>query len=285
MANINFPSTVGMPIGTKYEDPVSGNTYIWTGVLWRAQTVSDILADKANDNAVVHLTGNETIDGTKTFQASPQLPDVGSDDTNDSNNAASTKFVQNVIRNKPLYIVGQFNGVSEIDGVSTFEFLNIPAWARRLTFVMGAVGFDPTGATTKWKNILIKLGVASGYVSDPNSIYGETQIFGDVSGELKWHLDGGADGGRDLYNVIIYRTQTGNKAIHATVEFTKIGNSNLWNISLIGFEGHDNYRFDGAGICSLPSALTKLKLYTSALDGGSIATVGFADSGITLYAE
>ena len=37
MANINFPSTVGMPIGTAYNDPISGIKYIWTGVYWDAQ--------------------------------------------------------------------------------------------------------------------------------------------------------------------------------------------------------------------------------------------------------
>ena len=37
MASINFPSSVGLPIGYEFNDPVSGVKYIWTGVYWDAQ--------------------------------------------------------------------------------------------------------------------------------------------------------------------------------------------------------------------------------------------------------
>jgi hypothetical protein len=41
----------------------------------RAQGAESALdTAKANDNSVVHLTGNETIAGTKTFSASPVVP-------------------------------------------------------------------------------------------------------------------------------------------------------------------------------------------------------------------
>lgn len=99
--------------------------------------VSGILADKANDNAVVHLTGNETIDGTKTFQVSPQLPDVGTDDTDDSNNAASTKFVQNVFSRAPqiLHMTWQNNSgdgnLSTAAGVAGGSDTN-QTWNRRV---------------------------------------------------------------------------------------------------------------------------------------------------------
>lgn len=46
---------------------------------------------KANDNAVVHISGNESLVGTKTFVVSPQVPDNTSGDS--SSNAANTKFV------------------------------------------------------------------------------------------------------------------------------------------------------------------------------------------------
>lgn len=36
--------------------------------------ISSTLSTKANDNSVVHLTGNETINGTKTFSNSPVIP-------------------------------------------------------------------------------------------------------------------------------------------------------------------------------------------------------------------
>jgi hypothetical protein len=38
------------------------------------QYVNTAVAGKANDNAVVHLTGTETVTGTKTFAASPNVP-------------------------------------------------------------------------------------------------------------------------------------------------------------------------------------------------------------------
>src|SRR5579872_6552682 len=39
------------------------------------QYVNSQLATKANDNAVVHLNGTETITGTKTFDSAPTVPD------------------------------------------------------------------------------------------------------------------------------------------------------------------------------------------------------------------
>lgn len=41
-----------------------------------ATTVTGQIATKANDNAVVHLTGAETIAGTKTFSSAPSVPDA-----------------------------------------------------------------------------------------------------------------------------------------------------------------------------------------------------------------
>jgi hypothetical protein len=38
------------------------------------QYVNTALAAKANDNTVVHLTGSETLTGTKTFSAPPNVP-------------------------------------------------------------------------------------------------------------------------------------------------------------------------------------------------------------------
>lgn len=50
------------------------------------------LSAKANDNAVVKLTGNQTIGGTKTFSSSPLVPTASSSDN--STKAASTAFVK-----------------------------------------------------------------------------------------------------------------------------------------------------------------------------------------------
>lgn len=50
---------------------------------------------KANDSAVVKLTGSQTIAGTKTFSSSPVIPTATSSDN--STKAASTAFVKNVL--------------------------------------------------------------------------------------------------------------------------------------------------------------------------------------------
>ena len=60
--------------------------------------VDNLLTAKANNTEVVHLAGDETIDGVKTFTSSPIVPTI-SDTTNSSQNAASTKFVQDVVNN------------------------------------------------------------------------------------------------------------------------------------------------------------------------------------------
>ena len=51
---------------------------------------------KANDNQVVHVSENETINGVKTFVSSPIVPTIA-DLTESSQNVASTKFVQDVV--------------------------------------------------------------------------------------------------------------------------------------------------------------------------------------------
>lgn len=59
--------------------------------------VSD-LESKAVDSTVVHNTGNETIDGVKTFSYPPILPAL--ETTDNSDKAASTSFVNSVIAEK-----------------------------------------------------------------------------------------------------------------------------------------------------------------------------------------
>ena len=59
------------------------------------------LSLKADDSAVVHLTGDETISGAKTFTTSPLVPSIA-DTTDSTQSVASTKFVQDVVNaNKP----------------------------------------------------------------------------------------------------------------------------------------------------------------------------------------
>lgn len=76
---------------TAYVDAAAG---VVNGALEAYKTANDAaVALKAADAAVVHNTGDETIEGTKTFNASPVVPTV---DLNDkSTKAASTAFVAN----------------------------------------------------------------------------------------------------------------------------------------------------------------------------------------------
>ena len=57
---------------------------------------------KAEDNAVVHLSGAETITGAKTFSASPIVPTASTGDS--STKAASTAFVQGEIAGLLTYV-------------------------------------------------------------------------------------------------------------------------------------------------------------------------------------
>ena len=105
------------------------------------------LATKADDNAVVHLTGNQTIAGTKTFSAAPAVPD-GS-------------FTQAKIQN----LVTDLTGKQPVDGdLTAIAGLSAPdndilqrksgAWINRtpaqlktdLGLVGGDVGFTAGGA-------------------------------------------------------------------------------------------------------------------------------------------
>lgn len=54
------------------------------------------LASKANDSAVVHLTGNETVAGVKTFSSSPVVPTPSS-----SSQAASKGYVDSALTGAP----------------------------------------------------------------------------------------------------------------------------------------------------------------------------------------
>lgn len=72
------------------------------------------LAAKANDNAVVHLTGNETIAGTKTFSTQPVLPQA---------------FTQG-------------SAQATTSGVS--KDFSIPSWAKRITLLLAGVSTNGT---------------------------------------------------------------------------------------------------------------------------------------------
>lgn len=93
-------SATGISDGDKGDVVVSGTGSIWT-LKNQSVTASKLhplaLAGKANDTEVVHNSGNEIISGIKTFNSNILLPDVGSDTLDNSNKAASTKFVQNVL--------------------------------------------------------------------------------------------------------------------------------------------------------------------------------------------
>jgi hypothetical protein len=71
------PSFITSLAGSKISGNINGNAASITGAIAQSQ-VTDLtgdLAAKANDNAVVHVTGNETIGGTKTF-SSPIAGDI-----------------------------------------------------------------------------------------------------------------------------------------------------------------------------------------------------------------
>ncbi len=75
------------------------------------------LAAKAADNAVVKLTGNQTIGGTKTFSASPVVPTPAAGDN--STKAATTAYVV-------TYINAKFKKVNSLPAspdANTFYFI------------------------------------------------------------------------------------------------------------------------------------------------------------------
>ena len=61
-----------------------------------AVTVSTLLATKANDNAVVHLAGTETVTGAKTFTSAPVVP------TNSFPESAVAGLVSDLAARQPL---------------------------------------------------------------------------------------------------------------------------------------------------------------------------------------
>lgn len=91
-ASTNTPAIPAASSGNKgqiYTVEVAGSTDIggittwgvgdWlmsTGSAWRRVPISATIASKADDSAVVKLTGNQSIAGTKTFSAAPVVPDA-----------------------------------------------------------------------------------------------------------------------------------------------------------------------------------------------------------------
>src|SRR5690606_41948811 len=60
---------------TDVTDTVDGHTTTIADHESRLPTAESTLATRAADNAVVKLTGNQTISGTKTFNSAPIVPD------------------------------------------------------------------------------------------------------------------------------------------------------------------------------------------------------------------
>lgn len=85
------------------------------------------VAAKANDNAVVHNTGNETIAGTKTFTSQPVLPQA----------------------------LTQGTAQNSTSGTS-IDFTGIPSWAKRITVMFNGV------STSGTSNIQMQIGTLAG---------------------------------------------------------------------------------------------------------------------------
>lgn len=95
-----------------------------------AEKINEIITEtnlKATDEDVVHLTGNETISGEKTFSSSPLVPTAASGDN--STKAASTAFVTSADNNLQTQINAKANnnavvhltGNETITGFKTFK--------------------------------------------------------------------------------------------------------------------------------------------------------------------
>jgi hypothetical protein len=93
----------------------------------------------ALDASAVHLTGNETIDGIKTFNSSPIVPDVSSSDTN-TGKAINKKYCD--------------------DRIAALV-ASSPATLDTLNELATALGNDPNFATTMTTNLGLKAPLAS----------------------------------------------------------------------------------------------------------------------------
>lgn len=110
------------------------------------------LALKAADNAVVHLTGNETIAGVKTFSSQPVLPQT---------------LTQGTVQNST-------SGTS-------IDFTSIPSWVKRITVMLNQVSLSGTA------NVRFRLGtsggfVTSGYTAFTNVIQNSTVVASATAG-------------------------------------------------------------------------------------------------------
>jgi hypothetical protein len=99
------PTTSPANLATVRTTPGSGSA----GQPVSMQYVNTALAGKANDNAVVHVTGAETIAGTKTFSAAPSVPAPAN-----TGDVANKEYVDNAVSN-----VGAGNYVPLAGGAMT----------------------------------------------------------------------------------------------------------------------------------------------------------------------
>jgi hypothetical protein len=93
---------------------------------------------KSNDNAVVHLTGAESVAGIKTFSSSPLVPDLSANDN--SGKVANSKYVDTAIS----ALVG-----------------SAPSTLNALNELASALGDDPNFATTMTNSLASKGGLSS----------------------------------------------------------------------------------------------------------------------------
>jgi hypothetical protein len=108
---------------------------------------------KANDNAVVHLTGGESIGGQKTFSSSPIVPTVSQADN--STKVASTAYVDTAVSNLINSAPSALNSLSEL---------------------ATALGNDANYSTT----ITTALGT-KGSLSNDNTWLGDQTFSGDIT--------------------------------------------------------------------------------------------------------
>lgn len=217
------------------KDGAIGNDQIVDVAMGKITGLSAALSDKANDNNVVHLNGDETVNGVKTFAGTIDVPTP-----TDPTNATTKDYVDSLVTGSLVYNVKDYGAVGDgtTDDQSAIQDTIDAAEAA------GGIVFFPQGTYIVSDAPQITTGnIVVGGVGSGSKILLASAALNPNGTTIGLWVNGAS-------NVLIHNLCVDGNFDNIAKNGTYVSSSTLWDpmISQYGAQGPKTYIYAGSGV-------------------------------------